>query len=245
MTDPERSSSNSESDSNLKSNSESNVGSNSESESESNSSRQSPASSGDRPALADQRDIETQVYQPAEDSRLLAETVLASTALASGDRVLDVGTGSGFVARHLGRETGATVIGSDINRLACRQAKTARIQTVQANLLDPFRADSFDMVVCNPPYLPTSPEQEWNDPVESALSGGPDGRSVIDPFLADVPRVLVPTGRAYLLVSTLTDPDIVREHAVDAGLGSTVVAEESHPFEKLLVLELSPSEQQS
>jgi hypothetical protein len=44
-----------------------------------------------RPRLAQLRDVET-VYQPAEDSRLLAETA-TERGVDSGDRVLDVGTG--------------------------------------------------------------------------------------------------------------------------------------------------------
>ena len=50
---------------------------------------------GDRPSLADQRDTET-VYQPAEDSKLLADTAVVYAE--EGDWVLDVGTGSGYAA---------------------------------------------------------------------------------------------------------------------------------------------------
>jgi hypothetical protein len=40
-----------------------------------------------------------EVYQPAEDSRLVAETVLGY--LDGDERVLDVGTGSGYVGRRV------------------------------------------------------------------------------------------------------------------------------------------------
>jgi release factor glutamine methyltransferase len=76
--------------------------------------------------------------------------------------------------------------------------------------------------------------------MEHALSGGPDGRRVVDPFLADVGRVLAPDGRAYLLVSSLTDPGAVRERARAEGLAAREVAEEAHPYERLVVLELRP-----
>lgn len=193
-----------------------------------------------RPHLAELRDVET-VYQPAADSRLLAEAVIDHTDLDTADQVLDVGTGSGYVAAHIREATGAQVIGSDINPEACRQAREAGVPSVRADLLAPFRTVGFDLVVCNPPYLPTPPEQEWDDPMERALSGGPDGRALIDRLLPDLPRVLAPDGRAFLLVSSLTDPDAVRETAADAGLESRVVAEESHPFERLVVLEFAPA----
>jgi release factor glutamine methyltransferase len=192
--------------------------------------------SEDRPSLAERRDLE-QVYQPAEDSHLLAET--AREAVRPGERVLDVGTGSGYVAAALDA-AGADVVATDVNPLACRDAREAGIEVVQANLADPFREDVFDLVTFNPPYLPTPPEEAMDDWMERALSGGESGREVIAPFLETVGRVLVPEGRVLLLVSTLTDVAAVRELASDAGFSAREVAEESHPFERLVVLEIRP-----
>lgn len=198
---------------------------------------------GDRPTLAEQRGVET-VYQPAEDSRLLAETVLESigdTDIGGEDPLLlDVGTGSGYVAQRLRDDGGVRVVGADLNPEACEQAAERGLPVVRANLLDPFRADTFDVVVCNPPYLPTPPDQEWDDWMERALSGGADGRAVIDPVLDDIGRVLAPGGVAFLLLSSLTDPDAVQAQAEAAGLAWTVLAEEAHPFETLFVYRFQP-----
>ncbi|MEF8821100.1 MAG: HemK2/MTQ2 family protein methyltransferase [Halovenus sp.] len=197
-----------------------------------------------QPELTAQRDVET-VYQPAEDSRLLAETVVeelqsGAIELDSHARGLDVGTGSGYVADRLETETGLRMVGVDINPDACRQAADVGVPVVRGDMFEPFRPDTFDVVLCNPPYLPTPPEQEWDDWMERALSGGEDGRAVVDPFLDGVGRVLRERGRAYLLISTLTGPGEVREFAIERGLESTIVAEESHPFEKLLVVRFTP-----
>lgn len=190
-----------------------------------------------QPRLADIRETES-VYQAAEDSRLLADTLGAY--VTDSELVLDVGTGSGYVGHRVQMECDATVIGIDINPEACQQAATAGLQAVRGNMVEPFRPDTFDTVCCNPPYLPTPPDHEWDDWMERALSGGPDGRAVVDPFLESVGRVLTDDGQALLLISTLTGPDAVRETARAAGLDSSIVAEESHPFEKLLVLRLTP-----
>ncbi len=198
---------------------------------------QSGDDQGSQPRLADVRDTES-VYPAAEDSRLLAETVVES--VQERDRVLDVGTGSGYVGHRIRTETDATVVGSDVNPEACRQAADAGLQVVRADMFGPFRPATFDVVCCNPPYLPTPPEQEWDDWMEEALSGGPDGRAVVDPFLDGVGRVLGDGGEAYLLISTLTGPEEVRETAAASGLTMGTVAEESHPFEKLLVVRLTP-----
>ncbi len=177
------------------------------------------------------------VYQPAEDSRLLAETVVER--LDGGERVLEVGVGSGFIASRVMSEVDAWVVGSDINPTACWSARSAGVSVVRASLVAPFSADSFDVVVFNPPYLPTPPEHEWDDPLEAALSGGVDGRRVIRPFLDDVGRVLQSTGVAYLLVSSLTGVDAVVEYAADGGLVGREIVEEAFPFERLVVLEIT------
>ncbi len=192
----------------------------------------------DDPRLADVRDVK-QVYQAAEDSHLLAET--AVNYADADDLVVDVGTGSGYVADRVADETGARVVGTDLNPLACRQASNGGVEAVRANLLDPFRTDSVDLVVCNPPYLPTPPDREWNDWMEYALSGGDDGRAVIDPFLEGLRRPLKPDGEALLLCSSLTGIDAVRAKARSNGLTTMEVADEAHPNERLVVLHLVPS----
>jgi release factor glutamine methyltransferase len=185
--------------------------------------------------LTEQRDVPT-VYEAAEDSYLLAETAIERI---DGGRVLEVGVGSGYVAGRVAAETDATVIGSDLNPEACSRARAEGIETVRGNLTAPFEADSFDAVLFNPPYLPTPPEAEWDDPLEQALSGGPDGRRVIRPFLADVGRTLRPAGRVYLLVSSLTDIEAVTDLADDAGLTAREAASEPFSFERLVVLDIT------
>jgi release factor glutamine methyltransferase len=191
----------------------------------------------DRPALADRRDVPA-VYRAAEDSGLLADAAVA--AVGPTDLVFEVGVGSGWVADRVARETGARVAGDDLVAAACAAARDRGVEAVRANLLDPVADDSVDAVLCNPPYLPTPPEAEWDDSLEPALSGGPDGRRVVDPFLDDVGRVLAPGGVALLLVSTLTGLPETRERAAANGLDAATVAEASYPGERLVVLRLDP-----
>ena len=186
--------------------------------------------------LADLRGEQEQVYQPAEDSRLLAD---AATDVLEGDElVLEVGTGSGYVAATLAAETGARVVGSDLNPHACRQAAGRGVEAVRADLVSPFRDGAFDAVVFNPPYLPTTPAEAGDDWMEVALSGGETGRVVIEPFLESVGRVLAPDGVVLLLVSTLTGVDEVVDLAAAQGFSAVALVDEPFPFETLTVLEL-------
>lgn len=186
--------------------------------------------------LAERRGIETDLYEPAEDSVLLADAVVDS--VDADDLVLDVGTGSGYVASRIAEDVGARVVGSDLNPHACRRAASEGIEAVRADLVDPFADGVFDVVTFNPPYLPADPAAARDDWVEVALTGGETGREVVDPFLSSVGRVLADGGVVFLLVSTLTGVDEVTERAGEAGFSSVVVAEQSFPYETLVVLKL-------
>ncbi|WP_284014140.1 HemK2/MTQ2 family protein methyltransferase [Halobaculum litoreum] len=188
-----------------------------------------------RDSLAARRGLDAPVYAPAEDSGLLAEAAVEHARGAT----LEVGTGSGWVAERVRTESDATrVIGSDVNPHAARRARDRGVEAVRADLLGPFRDGALDTVLFNPPYLPTDPDNEWDDWQEAALSGGESGRDLIEPFLDDLPRALAPDGVALLLVSSLTGFADVVEYAVDAGFRAETVAEESYPFETLSILAL-------
>jgi release factor glutamine methyltransferase len=190
--------------------------------------------------LAERRGMETDVYQPAEDSHLLAETAL--DWVTDDHRVLEVGTGSGVVAASIAAETAAEVVASDLNPHACQRARERGLQVVRGDLVAPFADGAFDVVAFNPPYLPTDPDVAGDDWMEVALSGGEDGRAVVEPFVATVGRVLAPGGVALLLVSTLTGLEAVESLASDAGLTISSVAEESFPYETLHVLALAQTD---
>jgi len=109
-----------------------------------------------------------QVYSPAEDSYLLLRAALREVRLT--DRVLEVGTGSGYVAAELvGRA--AQVVTTDINPHAVECARARGLAAVRTDLFAGL-SGPFDLVIFNPPYLPTAPEERIDDWLEHALDGG-------------------------------------------------------------------------
>ncbi len=187
--------------------------------------------------LADRYDLADPVYEPAEDSQLLAD---AATDHAHGT-VVEVGTGSGWVAEQIrASDRVSRVVGSDINPHACRAAVDRDIEAVRADLVAAFTTDAIDTVVFNPPYLPTDDDAGVDDWQERALAGGTSGRAVIEPFLSAVGRVVAPGGCVLLVVSSLAGFGAVVERAVDEGFRAETVREQSFPFETLSVLELTP-----
>ena len=105
------------------------------------------------------------VYAPQEDSQLLVD-VMEKTGLARGRRVADLCTGSGVVAI-AAREQGAVeVTAFDICSRAVHCARTNAATAgvdVAVHLGSWARGmefGPFDLIVCNPPYVPHDPSIE-------------------------------------------------------------------------------------
>ena len=144
--------------------------------------------------------VDRRVLCPRPESERLVETVVA---LAPGARrILDCGTGSGALAAALARELPhAEIVASDRSpqALAVASANLARlaprVRLVRATWLTAFRRDSFDVLVANPPYVPSEalarlePEVRDFEP-QAALDGGPDGLAAIRELLGTARRVL-------------------------------------------------------
>jgi release factor glutamine methyltransferase len=176
-----------------------------------------------------------QVYQPREDTFLLRDTAL--TEVRPEDRVLEVGCGSGAVIAAL-KERAHLVVATDINPHAVRAGRERGVETVRTDLFAGLRGP-FDLVLFNPPYLPTLPEERIDDWLEYALDGGPTGRETIERFAGEVGRVLAPSGRILLLISSLTGTNEVRKYFADRGYTVLLVATEEVEGEELLVFRIA------
>jgi release factor glutamine methyltransferase len=176
----------------------------------------------------------TQVYQPEADTFLLLEAALRE--VRPDDRVIEVGTGAGLIASRL-VSTG-TIVATDINPHAVRSARERGAEVVRTDLVAGIRGP-FDLVLFNPPYLPTRPEERIADWLEYALDGGSSGRDLIERFSQNVGGVLAPDGRILLLVSALTGlPEVIGLFARQ-GFCGTVVAETDAEGEGLYVIRFS------
>ncbi|MDD1702939.1 MAG: methyltransferase, partial [Methanoregula sp.] len=118
-----------------------------------------------------------QIYQPEADTFLLLAA--AKAEIKPGDRVLEIGTGSGHIAAELVHEF--DVVATDINPHATFCTRTKGVEVIRGDLFSGIRG-RFDLVLFNPPYLPTQPEEKIDDWLEYALDGGPTGRAVIERF---------------------------------------------------------------
>ncbi len=172
-----------------------------------------------------------QVYQPEADTYLLLDA--AKKEVNPGDRILEIGTGSGLISRELAKVS--DVVATDINPHAALCARCTGVNVVRSDLFAGIRG-TFDLILFNPPYLPTQPEERIDDWLEYALDGGETGRAVIERFAAEVGRVLAPHGRILLLISSLTGFEEVVDLFSRQGFKSEMVLKQKIEDEYLYVL---------
>lgn len=171
------------------------------------------------------------VYPPSEDTFLLRDAAVDEAR--PDDFALEVGTGSGVVAEALADET-RRVVATDVNPAAVRAARERGVQAVRTDLVAALDG-SFDLVVFNPPYLPSTDETP-DDGMARALGGGETGREVAERFLDDVPRVLASGGRVLIIASSLSG---IEEFEDREGYEVERVATDRYFFEELVVLRLT------
>lgn len=174
------------------------------------------------------------VYEPSEDTDLLIRALLLDRL--AGARALDVGTGSGAVARAM-MDAGARVVAVDLSPHAARAARALGVPVVRGDLATAFRGP-FDVVAFNAPYLPSSDEERVEGWLDHAFHGGEGGVEVSERFVRDLPRVLAPGGRAFLVVSSRADLARLAESTQGAGFAWTQVASARYFFEEIAVWRL-------
>ncbi len=174
----------------------------------------------------------TLIPRPASES--LIEAALAAFALRRPPgRILDLGTGSGcLLLAALHEFPGAFGIGVDRSpdavRLAAANAAALdvaeRATFLCGDWTDPLAA-RFDLVLCNPPYIPTSdinalmPEVARHEP-NGALDGGADGLAAYRRIIPALPALVRPHGIAVLEVG-VGQSQAVATLAEAAGLAAT------------------------
>jgi release factor glutamine methyltransferase len=190
------------------------------------------------------------IYEPAEDSFLLLDTLSSFTESAwlrhrfpqqsPAPLLAEIGTGSGvviaFVTAHaktiLGRDD-AWALGADVNINACiataatvqkalaeQESQAVYLGSLCSDLGSTIRGKSVDVLIFNPPYVPSDvlpvlPQsvdaRRSQFEIESHLlslsyAGGKKGMETTDRLLDDLPRVLSTRGVAYVLLCAQNEP---------------------------------------
>ncbi|MDI6901195.1 MAG: peptide chain release factor N(5)-glutamine methyltransferase [Anaerosomatales bacterium] len=175
--------------------------------------------------------VEPGVFIPRPETEVLVDEALAAVdALAEkgAPLVVDLCTGSGCVAVSIAYERErACVHATDVSAAAVEAARRNalhagvdnRVQVVHGDLFEPLprdRAGHVDVIVSNPPYIPSAdlpdlPAEVLGFEPGAALDGGPDGLSVARRIWDEATRWLRPGGTLALELDAGRVRDAARE----------------------------------
>ncbi|MFJ5534982.1 HemK2/MTQ2 family protein methyltransferase [Streptomyces sp. NPDC093261] len=182
------------------------------------------------------------VYEPQQDTRLLIRA-LQRERLAPAADVLDLGTGSGAVAlaaARLGTHVTAVdiswraVLATRVNALLSRQNISVR----RGDLTSAVPGRSFDLVVSNPPYVP-SPGRAAPRGAARAWDAGRDGRMVLDRICDATTTLLRPRGVLLVVQSALCGVEDTLARLSEVGLSATVTDRATVPYGRILLSRLT------
>jgi len=152
--------------------------------------------------------VDARVLVPRQETELLVDLALKAVARAKPDRpvIADAGTGSGAIAVALATHLPdamvyATDMSEDALAVAARNCErhgvADKVRLLHGDLLAPL-PEKVDIIVSNPPYIPsgqieTLPEDVRREP-RMALDGGVDGLELVRRLLSQTSRQLQPGG---------------------------------------------------
>ncbi|KAJ7950965.1 hemK methyltransferase family member 2-like [Quillaja saponaria] len=194
-----------------------------------------------------------EVYEPCDDSFALVDALLADRAhlLEHHPSIcMEVGCGSGYVITSLAlilrqEAPGVHYIATDINPHAMRVTReTLEAHEVNADLiiadiasgLDKRLKGLVDVMVVNPPYVPTPEDEVGSEGIASAWAGGENGRSVIDRILPIAVNLLSEKGWLYLVTLTANNPSEICLQMRKKGYAARIVVQRSTDEESLHII---------
>ncbi|QDH74675.1 peptide chain release factor N(5)-glutamine methyltransferase [Brevundimonas sp. M20] len=148
------------------------------------------------------------VLSPRPDTEAILDVVMLAFQPQDSFTMIDLGTGSGAILlATLAERPAAKGVGTDISTEALAVAREnaanldldSRCDFIRTEWAAGFADHSFDLVVSNPPYIPSDdiagldPEVREHDP-HLALDGGPDGLVAYRELAPEIMRILKPGG---------------------------------------------------
>lgn len=176
---------------------------------------------------------------------MLLVDAMRRSADVEGRSVLDLCTGSGIAAITAAQLGAGPVTAFDICpravRCTRRNARAAGVRvTARVGILsDAMGYGPYDVVVSNPPYLPTGPDDAPGSVPDDAgpsraWDAGSDGRMVLDPLCDSAADLLSASGVLLIVQSEFADPARSLEILRRTGLVAEIVAVQRIPFGPVL-----------
>ncbi len=164
-------------------------------------------------------------YKPAEDTFFLADNIQKER----GHAALDVGTGSGLLAKVLSNNF-EFVVSTDIDFEALKNAHKVVENCICCNSADGLHY-SFDLVVCNLPYLPS------DQVVDPTVDGLEEGLGITTKIIKSASNVVKKNGKLVYLTSSLANYRELLRRTERFGFSTKILSKKKLFFEELILVE--------
>jgi release factor glutamine methyltransferase len=192
------------------------------------------------------------IPRPETEELVLECERLLKSAKVVAPKILEVGTGTGCVAIALSQLLPqATVFATDVSDKALDLARKNALAHHVSNRIRFVREDLFsgkeglrgwaDILVSNPPYIPTKDLEDLEPEVKCepilALDGGKDGLDAIRAIVASAPKMLKPGGFIALEMEYRQGPAVSKLlHA--AGFLGVVINKDAQGLDRFAIARL-------
>ncbi|MDP1807462.1 MAG: 50S ribosomal protein L11 methyltransferase [Acidimicrobiales bacterium] len=164
----------------------------------------------------------------------LAQAEWAAELVAAGEPLLEVGCGAGHIGLAAAVMSGSRLVQVDRDPAACRWAGHNaaacgcgdRVEQRCGTAADVLaEGEMFDVVIADPPYVPSDEIALYPEDPPGAIDGGPDGLEEVRRFLGDLAGHVAPEGSVLLQVRGATQVDELAQWLAQPASPALVVTE--------------------
>jgi release factor glutamine methyltransferase len=168
-------------------------------------------------------EVTPDVLIPRPETEMVVEHAVEMLKLSASKRFCEIGVGSGCISISiLHNVPDATAVGLDVSPAAIEVARRNaeklrvcdRLQLLESDVFEKSPDERFDMIVSNPPYVPSIDIEGLQAEVRDfephlALSDGRDGLSIISRIIDQSPRFLRSGGFLLMEIGFNQSPLVV------------------------------------
>lgn len=189
------------------------------------------------------------VPRPETEELVIECERLVKLSKVPAPKILEIGTGTGCIAIALAQLLpSATVFATELSKSALELAQKNAIAQHVGNRIRFVREDLFsdkqglrgwaDLMVSNPPYIPTKDLERLDPEVlkepRMALDGGKDGLDAVRAITAMAPKMLKPGAILAMEIGSKQGPAVSKLFAA-AGLTGVYVKKDAQGLERIAV----------
>ncbi|MCC7570540.1 methyltransferase [Candidatus Micrarchaeota archaeon] len=179
------------------------------------------------------------VYPPADDSFLLMDSI-EKIKLDGSEKCLDICCGTGIVGIYASNFVKTIAFLDKMKHALICAKKNTKFFGVSGNFIESDLFDKidekYDLILFNPPYLPTDESSKIKGKLNEALDGGKTGRNVIDRFIETFSDHLTEKGQVLMVDSSLDNTNKTIKKLKSKGFLVEIVDSKSFFFEKLSII---------